>query len=69
MKQLKEENIPYGTVTLQDDGEVWNVKLSKFNTDHGSVTYGIIKYSNDLVITTELDDHFADDKVISDFVV
>ncbi|KAK1440751.1 hypothetical protein QVD17_06582 [Tagetes erecta] len=41
----------------------WKLDVSKYNTNHGSVTYGIIKYSNDLVITIELDDHFADDKV------
>ncbi|KAK1434617.1 hypothetical protein QVD17_00913 [Tagetes erecta] len=40
----------------------WKIDVSEYNTDHGSVTYGIIKYSNDLIITTELDDRFADDK-------
>ncbi|KAK1431659.1 hypothetical protein QVD17_08182 [Tagetes erecta] len=38
------------------------IDVSKHNIKYGSVTYGIIKYSNDLVITTELEDCFADDK-------
>ncbi|KAK1424346.1 hypothetical protein QVD17_19674 [Tagetes erecta] len=42
----------------------WKIDVSKYNTNHGSVTYDIIKYSNDLVITTELDDHFVDDKAV-----
>ncbi|KAK1415479.1 hypothetical protein QVD17_31261 [Tagetes erecta] len=40
----------------------WKIDVSKYNIKYGSVTYGIIKYSNDLVITTELEDRFADDK-------
>ncbi|KAK1428536.1 hypothetical protein QVD17_17371 [Tagetes erecta] len=40
----------------------WKIDVSRFNTHHGSAVYGIIKFSNDLVITTELDERFADDK-------
>ncbi|KAK1431903.1 hypothetical protein QVD17_08690 [Tagetes erecta] len=40
----------------------WKIDVSRFNTHQGSAVYGIIKFSNDLVITTELDERFADDK-------
>ncbi|KAK1429336.1 hypothetical protein QVD17_11544 [Tagetes erecta] len=40
----------------------WKIDVSKYNIKYGSVTYGIIKFSNDLVITTELEDRFVDDK-------
>ncbi|KAK1415865.1 hypothetical protein QVD17_31653 [Tagetes erecta] len=63
------ESIPDGNETsipaefsVLNGKYAWKIDVSEYNTDHGSVTYGIIKYSNDLIITTELDDRFADDK-------
>ncbi|KAK1427970.1 hypothetical protein QVD17_16750 [Tagetes erecta] len=56
-----ETSIP-AEFSLLNSKYAWKIDVSEYNTDHGSITYGIIKYSNDLVITTELDDRFADDK-------